>query len=92
MPEAASNLVGIARARAAAAALGITSIAVVRSRVVVQPIALDKEQSGKLAARGAVYLERDRKLQVPLAYGESVVSGVLGTLDAILSIASPNPV
>jgi transcription-repair coupling factor (superfamily II helicase) len=92
MPEAASNLVGIARARAAAAGLGITSIAVVRNRVVVQPVSLDKEQSGKLAARGAVYLERDRKLQVPLAYGESVVSGVLGTLDAILSIASPNPV
>jgi hypothetical protein len=59
---------------------------------VVQPVTLDKEQSGKLASRGAVYLERDKRLQVPLAYGESVVSGVLGTLDAILSLASPNPV
>jgi transcription-repair coupling factor (superfamily II helicase) len=92
MPEAASNLVGIARARALAAELRITNVAVVRNRVVVQPVTLDKEQSGKLASRGAVYLERDKRLQVPLAYGESVVSGVLGTLDAILSLASPNPV
>jgi hypothetical protein len=78
--------------RAAAAALGITSVSVTRNRVVLQPLTLSAEERGALAARGAVYLERDRKLQVPLAYGESVVSGVLGTLDAILTIASPNPV
>jgi transcription-repair coupling factor (superfamily II helicase) len=87
MPEAASNLVGIARARAAAGELGITHVAITRGRVMTQPLKLDAQQSGALAPMGAVYLERDGKLQVPLAYGESVVSAVLRVLDAILAIA-----
>ncbi len=91
MPEAASNLVGIAHARALAAELGITNVSVTRNRVTVQPLTLSVEERGAFAVRGAVYMERDRRLQVPLAYGESVVSGVLGTLDAILTIASPTP-
>jgi len=85
MPEVAANLVGVARVRALAGVLGVTNVAVVRNRVVVQPLALDSEQRGKLAALGAVYLERERKLQVPLPYGEAVMPGVLGTLTAILA-------
>ncbi|HEY5278084.1 MAG TPA: TRCF domain-containing protein, partial [Coriobacteriia bacterium] len=84
LPEVASNLAGVARARALAGALGITNVALVRNRVVVQPILLDSEQRGRLASLGAIYLERERKLQLPLVYGEPVVNGVLSALAAIL--------
>jgi len=92
MPEAASNLVGIARARAMAGELGITNVAITRNRVAVSPVNLSSEERGRLATFGAVYFEKDRRLQMPVGYGESVVGAVLGTLDAILSLASPNPV
>ena len=84
-PVAAANLFGIARARALAAELRIDSVAVVRGRAVLKPVDLDAEQRGRLAAGGLVYAERDRKATLPLAYGESVVSGVNGALDAILA-------
>jgi hypothetical protein len=58
----------------------------------VQPVDLDAQQRGRLAAAGLVYVERERKVQLPLAYGESVVSGVVGALDAILAaFADPTP-
>jgi transcription-repair coupling factor (superfamily II helicase) len=84
MPEVAANLAGVARARALAGMLGATNIAVVRNRVVVQPIGITSEQRGSLAAFGAVYVEREHKLQVPLVYGEPVMNGVLSALTAIL--------
>jgi transcription-repair coupling factor (superfamily II helicase) len=85
LPEVAANLAGVARARALAGVLGVTSVAVVRNRVVVSPVVLDAEERGKLASLGAVYLERDKRLQMPLGYGEPVMNGVLGTLAAILT-------
>ena len=91
MPIAATNLVAVARAKTMVAAIGATSVAVVRNRVTVQPVVLDAEQRGRLATIGAVYLERERKLQVPLAYGDAVASGVLGALDAILSVVTNQP-
>jgi transcription-repair coupling factor (superfamily II helicase) len=84
MPEVAANLAGVARARVLAARLGATSVAVVRNRVVVQPLALDADERGRLAPLGTVYVERERKLQVPLGYGEPVMNGVLSALTAIL--------
>jgi hypothetical protein len=84
MPEVASNLAGVARARAIAGVLGATNVAVVRGRVVVQPVSVDELQRGRLAQIGAVYLERERKIQLPLGYGEPVMNGVLGALTAIL--------
>jgi transcription-repair coupling factor (superfamily II helicase) len=84
MPEVAANLAGVARARALAGMIGATNVAVVRGRVVVQPVTLDGEQRGRLAQTGAVYLERERKIQLPLAYGEPVMNGVLDALTAIL--------
>jgi len=84
LPEVAANLAGVARARAMAGMLGVTNVAVVRNRLVVQPLTLDSDQRGRLASLGGVYLERERKLQLPLAYGEPVMNGVLGGLAAIL--------
>ncbi len=84
LPEVAVNLAGVARARALASVIGATNVAVVRNRVVVQPVSLTAEQRGTLAAFGAVYVERERKLQLPLGYGEPVMNGVLQALAAIL--------
>lgn len=85
LPEVAANLAGVARARALAGILGATNVAVVRNRVVVSPVTLDPDQRGRLATLGAVYLEREHKLQVPLVYGEPVMNGVLSALTAILA-------
>ena len=84
-PETARNLLDIARIRALAAEAGATNVAVVRRRLQISPIDLDDEHRGKLAAHGALYLERERKVVVPLEYGASVTETALGTLDAILS-------
>jgi len=84
MPEVATNLASVARARALAGVIGATNVSVVRNRVVVSPVTLDADQRGNLATLGAVYLERERKVQVPLVYGEPVMNGVLGTLAAII--------
>jgi transcription-repair coupling factor (superfamily II helicase) len=91
LPEPAADLIGIARARALAGALGATSVVVTRGRVAVQPLGLDADQRGRLAPLGAVYLERERRLTLPLPYGEGVVSQVLTFLDAILASASLDP-
>jgi transcription-repair coupling factor (superfamily II helicase) len=76
LPEAAKNLIDIARIRAMAAEAGITSITLVRRRLKLGPL---------LAKRGGVYIERERSMAFPLSYGESVTSAALGILDAILS-------
>jgi hypothetical protein len=86
MPEVASNLAGVARAKALAGMAGVTNVAVVRGRLVLQPLTLDDEQRGRLAPLGAVFSERERKLMVPLPYGEPVLNGVLGTMAAIVSL------
>jgi hypothetical protein len=67
-----------------AGGLGVTNIAIVRNRVVVQPVTLDAEGRGRLATLGAVYVEHERKLQMPLGYGEPVMNGVMDALTAIL--------
>ncbi|MHB9003977.1 MAG: transcription-repair coupling factor [Coriobacteriia bacterium] len=85
LPEAAKNLIDIARVRAMAAEAGITSITLVRSRLKLGPLASDHPARPLLAKRGGVYLERDRSMAFPLSYGESVTSAALGILDAILS-------
>ncbi len=85
LPETARNLVAIARIKALAAEAGITSVAVVRRRVTLSPIASDSDARQRLAAQGAVYTERTRTIARPLDYGESMTAAVLGMLDAILS-------
>jgi transcription-repair coupling factor (superfamily II helicase) len=91
LPEAAANLVGVARARAVAGSLGITHVSVARGRVTVQPVDLTQDERGALAPTGAVYVEKDRRLNVPMAYGEAVVSAVSRVLDAILTVAVQDP-
>ena len=51
----------------------------------ISPLSLSDAKRGELTARGAVWIERERKLAMPLDYGESVTAAALGMLDAILS-------
>jgi transcription-repair coupling factor (superfamily II helicase) len=84
-PEPARNLVDVARIRAMAAEAGATSVSLVRRRLTIRPVELSAEKRGALAARGAVYLEREGKLALPLDYGSCVTEEALGILGAILS-------
>ena len=85
LPEAARNLVDVARVKAIAADHGITSVAVVRNRLTISPVSLDDEQRGRAGSLGAIYLERKRELALPIGYGESVSRAALSTLGAIYS-------
>jgi transcription-repair coupling factor (superfamily II helicase) len=85
LPEVARNLVNIARMKSRAADVGVTSISLSRHRLSVSPANLDDEQRGRLAALGAVYVERKRELSLPVGYGESVSHAALGLLSAIYS-------
>jgi transcription-repair coupling factor (superfamily II helicase) len=84
MPEAARNLVAVARIRATAGEVGATTVSLSRGRLAVSPVELTTEQRGKLAASGAVYMEREKKLLVPTGYGESVTDAALIVLDSLL--------
>jgi len=84
-PSPARNLVSITRIRAMAAEAGATNVSVARRRLTISPLSLTDAKRGELTARGAVWIERERKLAVPLEYGESVTGAALGILDAILS-------
>jgi transcription-repair coupling factor (superfamily II helicase) len=84
-PAPAKNLVDVARIRALAAEAGANTVAVARKRLTISPLTLSDERKGKLAAAGAMWLERERKVAFPLPYGESVTAAALGLLDAILA-------
>jgi transcription-repair coupling factor (superfamily II helicase) len=84
-PEAARNLVDVARIRARAAELKATSVTIARKRLMIAPVHLSDERKGQLQARGAVWIEREKKIALPLGYGESVTTAALGLLDAILA-------
>ncbi len=90
LPVPARNLVDIARIRARAADLGVTSVTLSRSRLVVSPLVLDDEQRGRLAPLGTVYVERKKELGLPIRYGESVTDAALGLLSAIYSPNAEN--
>ena len=85
LPSPARNLVDVARIRAMAAEAGATTITLVRRRLTISPLSLSDERRGVLSARGAVWIEREKKLAVPVEYGESVTHAALGMLDAILA-------
>ena len=75
----------IARNKAIAADLGVTTVAAVRHRLTFSPLVLDDDLRGRRAALGGVYIERKKELTWPLGYGDSVTATALGTLGAIYS-------
>jgi hypothetical protein len=69
----------------------VRAVAVARRRLTVSPVRLDDEERGRMAAFGAIYLERKQELSVPVEYGESVTAAALGLLTAIYSPTVPPP-
>jgi transcription-repair coupling factor (superfamily II helicase) len=87
-PEQAENLLALARIRVRAAQAGLDSVTVARRRLLASPVSLDDEARGALSQTGAIYLERERKVALPLEYGGSVTEAALGMLGAILDVDS----
>ncbi len=86
-PVAVRNLLDIARVRALAGTAGVSSVAVVRKRLVVHPVRLDEEQRGRVAALGGMHLEREAKTLLPLGVDDSPTGVAIALLGAILSDA-----
>ena len=87
-PAPARELVAIARLKTKAADLGITQVSLARSRVLLAPLVLTPEARGVLAASGAIYLDRARKVQFPQIPGETATATAARALDAILGAVS----
>jgi transcription-repair coupling factor (superfamily II helicase) len=85
LPEPARNLADVARIRALAAEAGITSVTVVRNRLRVAPFAPEGERRGTLAAHGAITLDHERAVVLPLDYGASVTAVTRDFLGVILA-------
>jgi transcription-repair coupling factor (superfamily II helicase) len=85
LPEPARNLVEIARIRALAAEAGVRTVTVVRRRLTMSPVSPSEEARGALAALGAITLERDRSVALPIGYGASVTESAADLLGAILA-------
>jgi len=85
LPEPGRNLVDIARIKARAADVGVTTITVSRRRLTLSPVRLSDEAKGAIAAQGTIYLESKKELAMPLGYGDSVATAALGLLSAIYS-------
>jgi transcription-repair coupling factor (superfamily II helicase) len=88
MPEEARNLVELSRIRASMAEAGLASLVVTKRRLIAGPVHLDDGQRGRLAALGAVLIEREQKVALPLDYGGSVMEAAAGMLGAILDADS----
>ncbi len=85
LPGPAANLVAIARIRALAAEAGLKRVTVSRRRLVVGPVTPSPEARGPLAAMGAITLERDRSVALPLSHGTSVTDAAEQLIGAILT-------
>jgi len=85
MPPPARDLLEIARLKSLAAELGIGVISLVRHRIVISPVTLSPEERGVLAAAGAVYVERAKKVQFLQDSGEAATAAADRALGAILS-------
>jgi len=89
LPEPARNLVEIARIRALAAEAGVRMVAVVRKRLTISPVTPDERVRGRLAALGAITLDKDRSVALPLGHGASVTESAATLLGAILAASEP---
>jgi transcription-repair coupling factor (superfamily II helicase) len=83
-PSPARDLITVARIRAMAADLGIASVSLARHRLTLTPVSLSAEERGRLAAAGAVYVERTRSVHFVESAGEPPASTAIRSLGAIL--------
>ncbi len=84
-PAPARDLFAIARVKALAAEVGISSVSLARHRLTLSPVKLEPEVQGKLAAEGAVYVSRSSSVHFVQSAGEPPAGTALRALGAILS-------
>ncbi|MDR3137210.1 MAG: transcription-repair coupling factor [Coriobacteriales bacterium] len=80
LPAPTVNLLDKARAKTLAAALGISSIAVVRGKLNIVGLSLDSEQIAQFKVKKATYLTKSQKLLYPLKANEPVLPQLLNLL------------
>lgn len=83
MPEAAANLFDRARIKALAGRRGITNVALVGSKLNIEPLDLGGDAYKEASRAGAVYVEKKRKLIVPVPISESPAAIALQMLQRI---------
>jgi len=85
LPEPARNLLAIARIKALASEAQVLSVTLVRRRLRMAPIPADGPHRAVLARQGAIWLERDSSITMPVDYGTSVTDAAQSMLDVILT-------
>ena len=83
-PLPARQLLAIARVKALAAELGISTVSLARHRLTLTPVKLSAEEQGMLAAEGAVYVSRTSSVHFVQSAGEDASSAAVRALGAIL--------
>jgi transcription-repair coupling factor (superfamily II helicase) len=83
LPQPAQNLVDRCRAKALAAALGITSVTFQRGRLTLEPLELTSEQAARLKALGGLYLVKSLRLTYPVQEGVGLLSALLNLLGGL---------
>lgn len=84
LPTPAASLVDVARVRALAGELGVTTVSLARRRLTVRPVSLDAAQRGKVSAAGGLAGAGDRAT-FSAKVGETAAQTALRALGAILS-------
>ncbi len=89
-PPPARNLFDVARMRAVSADLGLERVALVRGRLVLEPLSPDRARRGRLSASlGAVYTERRARLAVPMEDRDAAAGApAAGALRVLRDVAS----
>ena len=87
LPDAAANLVAVARLRSTCAALGIDDVSAMRGQVTVSPVRLAASQTLRLRriAPRATWNESNARLVFPLARGSDPVAATAELLDELFA-------
>ncbi|MDO9108360.1 MAG: helicase-related protein, partial [Coriobacteriia bacterium] len=85
LPEPARNLLTIARIKALASEAQVLSVTLVRRRLRMAPVPAEGPHRALLARQGAIWLERDSSITMPVDYGTSVTDAAQSMLDVILT-------
>ncbi|MBU4556027.1 MAG: transcription-repair coupling factor, partial [Actinobacteria bacterium] len=85
LPEPARNLLAIARIKALASEAQVLSVTLVRRRLRLAPVPAEGPHRAVLARQGAIWLERDSSITMPVDYGTSVTDAAQAMLDVILT-------
>jgi transcription-repair coupling factor (superfamily II helicase) len=85
LPAPAQNLVDRTRAKVLAKECGITTVALIRGKLSLEPVELSREQAATLKTNGALYLVKSKKLSYPIQEGVSPLNALLNLLEELAS-------